>query len=246
MLSRTVEFICLTCGDVRADHRPQCPRCGGVYQERVSIHTNDSATLTETEEVVGEESRPGLDAIVFKSFEGMRSHATLANATVELTLSGPLDLGKRAEGRVADRVISVLKSEGKTVEVMPHQDSKGEDSKIRCDGADINVQVVTVPAATQFLREANQGSASTTVPILQAAAWINDAASAKAAHYSPAQNAATLLAIDVRHVAVLASEQVVQAVEQAFGNPCTSNGFGAVWLVGPLDSRCTRFPLSRW
>jgi len=246
MISRRSEFICPTCGDVRGDRSPTCPRCGVPYEERVSIHTEDSATMTDTEELVGEESRPGLEAVVFKSFDGMRSHATLANATVELTLRGPLDLGRQGEPRVADRIVSVLKSEGRAVELIPHEDSKGEDSRIKCDGTDINVQVVTVPGATQFLREANQGSASTSVPIAQAAAWINDAASAKAAHYSATQKAGTLLALDVRHVSVLASEQVVQSVERLFGDPCRSHGFGAVWLVGPLDSRCTKFPLSRW
>jgi len=216
-------------------------------QERVSIQASDSATVIEREQVVGRESRPGLEAIVFKSFDGMRSHSTLADATVQLTLSGPLDLGKRpTEARVAERVVSVLRADGRDVEMLAYDDPRGEDSKIKCDGAQVDIQVVTVPRATQFLSDANRGSASTSVPILQAAGWINDAVSAKAAHYSPVQNAQTLLAIDVRHVAVLATREVMQAIDETYGDPCSSHGFGAVWLVGPEDSLCTRFSSSRW
>jgi|SRR2546423_6470009 len=247
MALRMTDYLCLACRKVSSSPLPRCHHCGGALQERVSIQTSDSATMIEREQVVGRESRPGSEAIVFKSFDGMRSHATLADATVQLTLSGPLDLGKRpTEARVAELVVSVLRAEGRDVTILPHDDPRGEDSKIKCDGALVDIQVVTVPRATQFLSEANQSSAYTSVPILQAAAWINDAVSAKAAHYSPAQNAQTLLAIDVRHVAVLATKEVMQAVDEAYGNPCKSHGFGGVWLVGPEDSLCTRFSSSRW
>jgi hypothetical protein len=246
MIARKTEFVCLGCGDVRADPAAVCLRCGGTLQERISIETEDSARFSEKEEVVGQESRPGVDAVVFKSFEGTRSHSTLANSRVELTLSGPLDLGKPAEGRVADRIISALRAEGRSVDYLPHEDARGEDRKIRCDGTAVDVQVVSVPSDCSFLREASQRSAYTGVSILEAATWINDALSAKATRYSSAQKDATLLAIDVRHVSVLVAEEVVRTVEQTFGNPCTSHGFGAVWLVGPVDSRCTKFQSSRW
>src|SRR2546430_13130257 len=92
MALRMTDYLCLACRKVSSSPLPRCPHCGGALQERVSIQASDSATMIEGEQVVGRESRPGLEAIVFKSFDGMRSHSTLADATVQLTLSGPLDL----------------------------------------------------------------------------------------------------------------------------------------------------------
>ena len=165
---------------------------------------------------------------------------------MELTLQGPIDLGRRSDIRVADRVISILRSEGQSVELLHHEDSHGDDRRIRCNGQDVSIQVVSVPTAPDFIRDASRGSANTVVSLSDAAGWINEAVTLKAGHYSTAAKAQMLLAVDVRAVGVLASPPVVAAVEQRFGDPCATHGFGAVWLVGPLESHSTRFSGSRW
>src|SRR2546423_15414204 len=102
MALRMTDYLCLACRKVSSSPLPRCHHCGGALQERVSIQTSDSATMIEREQVVGRESRPGSEAIVFKSFDGMRSHATLADATVQLTLRGTFAEVERSTERKLD------------------------------------------------------------------------------------------------------------------------------------------------
>jgi len=247
MTDRTTQYVCQGCGDARSELLPTCPACGGSYQLHEFIRVSDSISFDEREELVGQERDEDRHAIEFKSFDGMRAHSTLDASTVELILTGPIDIGRRSDGLVADRVISQLRADGHTVALLPHDDSGGEDRKVRCDDAALTIQVVGVPAATEFLAEASRSSATTVVPIAQAADWVCQAVAKRANKYSAIDKACTILAVDARAVGVLVSAPVVSALESsADGNLCGASGFGAIWLVGPLDSLCTRLPSSRW
>jgi hypothetical protein len=217
-----------------------------VCAEQRFLTSDDGAIATDAEQLVGEESSAQTQAVTLKSFAGMRSKSALGPGGVEVTLQGPIDLGRRSDFRVATHVIDQLRADGRNVEVLTHTDKYGEDAQVRCDGEFVTIQVVSLRPTESFVAEASRGSATTLVPVAQAASWVNDAVRAKATQYGPDVRAEMLLAVDTRAVAVVALPQIVDAVHLQFGDLRSANGFGAVWLVGPLPSYTTRFPGSRW
>ena len=240
-------YRCADCTQEWADAATQCPACGSSRVGRhFGVSMAASTVMKPGIEGLADNQRGDAQVINYFTPSGSRSDATLDPTRVELTLRAPLNAGRKSEERVAERVVSQLQREGRDARVVEAKDDRGEDSVIVCDTERITVQVITVPPSTEFLRDASLGSASTIVTHEGAANWIATAVEKKQSKYSPADRAHTLLAIDAQMVGVLASPQIVKAVSQFHGDLCQTSGFGAVWIVGPSDSRCTRLGSSRF
>ena len=56
---------------------------------------------------------------------------------------------------------------------------------------------------------------------------------------APATRTETVLAIDARHVGVLALPPLIEAYLHTFGSPQIF-GFASVWVVGPTVEQCHR------
>lgn len=199
-----------------------------------------TARARGTVEAVADNPTPLGESIQYVSPSGMYSHSTLTPEELELTVKGPVDLGRRSDASVADRIIAKLRDDGRNVVVIPHEDSGGEDRKIRCDGDERIIQVVAVPGDPKFLAQASGGSASTTVPAPAAVEWIGRAVEQKAKRYSPEAKARMILAVDIRAAGVLATPTVVESLRKKYGDLCATSGFADIWLAGPSDSRSTR------
>jgi len=205
-----------------------------------------SITPAGSLEGVADNPRGDTQSIQYLSPVGSRSDSTLGRAGVEVTMRSPVDIGRRGEPVVVDRVISQLRADGREVTVLSHEDQRGEDRRINCDGENVTIQVIGVPSARTFLAEVSRGSASTSVSLDASIDWISDAVSKKAELYASVDRRKMLLAIDVRAVGVLVSPLVTTAIADRHGDLCQKAGFGSIWLVGPSDSRCTRLGSSRW
>lgn len=234
-------YRCADCTHEWLDKAVVCPACGST---RVGRHfgVGMAATVHMKASIEGlaDNRRGEVETIQYFTASGSRSDSTLSPAGIELTLRAPVNAGRISEPPVTERVLRHLRSEGRVASLLEAEDNRGEDSVIVCDGERITVQIVTVPGSTEFLKQASLGSASTTVTNEGAAHWIASAVKKKQGKYALTDRAHTLLAIDAQMVGVLASPQVAAAVAQFHGDICQQSGFGAVWIVGPSDSRCTR------
>jgi hypothetical protein len=191
-------------------------------------------------EVVSDNPVPGGSAIQYVSPSGMYSHSTISPTGIDLTIRGPIDIGRRSDTGVADRAITMLRNEGHEVILLSHQDAKGEDRKVTCDGRTLSIQVIGIPAVPTFLGEASRGSAATSGALGHVANWIADAVAKKGARYPEADKARMLLALDTRAVGVLSSTVVVGTVQRDHGDLPRRYGFAGVLLSGPSDSRSTQ------
>lgn len=238
----TSHLRCTACDAILGASPSRCPKCGGPVQTMMAIDLGGSITPRGDLEVVADNPTPDGAAVQYVSPAGMRSHSTIGPGRVEATVQGPIDLGRASDSRVADRIIDQLRAGGREVEVLQHLDHDGEDRKIRCDGVDLTIQVVATPPDPGFLAQASRGSASTSVSIPQAAAWIADSVAKKGVHYPAATKARMLLAVDTRAAGVLSSSAIVAEIQQTYGDLADKHGFADVWLSGPSDSRSTRLP----
>jgi hypothetical protein len=238
---------CNDCGHQWPSPAGPCLKCGSQNTGRLfAMSFHSVITPTATLEAVADNSRGDQQTIQYLSRSGGRADSTLGPAQLDLTLRRPIDIGKKGEPVVVERVLGQLRADGHTISTLSHRDELGEDHLVDCDGSEVVIQVIGVPTATDFIGEASRGSASTSVSLEQAASWIRDAVAKKQAQYAPAVRATMLLALDVRAVGVLVSPLVADELRARHGDLCSDSGFAAIWLVGPSDSRCTRLPGCRW
>lgn len=239
-------YRCVDCSFEWEQNEPSCPSCGGTkvgrrFGQVLAAQVQMKASLT----ALADNRHGDVEVVQYRSPNGGRADSTLSPSELTLSIGAPLHTGRSGEPAVADRVASVLRSEGHTLEVQPHRDDRGEDHALLVDGERITVQVVTLPANTEFLREASHGSASTSVSHETAAGWVADCVRKKAVQYSAKQKSQMLLAVDAHMVGALVSENIISALADKYGDTCARFGFAAIWLIGPSDSRCTRLGSSR-
>jgi hypothetical protein len=241
-------YHCNDCDFRWGDPASDCPSCGSRKIGRLSFKNfTASQGFRGALEGVADNARGDVQHVQYLSPSGMRADSSLGPKTpVDLTVRAPIDVGRRGEGIVADRVITQLRAESHIIVELEHNDSGGEDRQIKCDTDKITVQVVTVPGAPEFFRDASHGSASTSVTPAEAARWIYEAVLRKKDQYEPDLRAQMLLAVDVRAVGVLVCSSIIEKLTAQNGALCETTGFGGIWLVGPSDSRCIRLPGSRW
>lgn len=173
---------------------------------------------------------------------GARSRSAVVGDATCIEIERPVEAGRPGEARICDRVLEQLRRAGSEVARMQARDDRGEDFRVRIGAEDVTVQITNVPHDPAFWSSVAKGTHTATVTIDAAVGWIHEAIQAK----KHAAARSMLLALDVTHLGVLASDRVVAAYLKAHGDPAPSFGFGAVWLVGPTADAFVRLGTSRW
>ena len=176
---------------------------------------------------------------------GARSRELLADGVVSLNIHGPTQTGRKGESRALDTLLSKLRQEGHQPVLEAGRDERGEDGILLLQDERLTLQVVSVPSDPKLWRDANRGSATTSVPVADAAKWIRDAVFAKFTNTSPAERATTILVLDAGLAGVLSAHEVADAYLALYGDPHFEFGLASIWLVGPTPSTTTRLGTGR-
>jgi hypothetical protein len=239
----------------------RCERCGASFEEAIGPCSHcggevELAVLLTGVEATAQPGRPGAVAdepvrgggqrIRYVAPSGARSESVLTGDGVQLHVEPPVDIGTRGEPRVFDRIVALLSASGPAPDVLPASDHDGEDRVIRYGSETITIQIVSAGPGPEFWRDVAKGSGQAQGNLDVPAAWVHDAIADKAGMYTTPQKRSMLLAVDLSHLGVLSSPIFVATYIQTYGDPAEESGLGAVWLVGPTDSRCTRLGTSRW
>ena len=183
--------------------------------------------------VADQSSESGGRTINNSASSGARSTVALgADDRFTGTIAGPVDMGTRGEPRVTDILVAALRARGHAVDWRDGDDRRGVDRFLTIDGKDVSLQVVTARVDETFWAEVARGSASRTADLAAAAAWLDQAIAEKAAKYDGGSKSTMLLAIDLAHFGVLATESGTEAYRATHGDPARY-GFWSIWLVGP-------------
>jgi hypothetical protein len=237
---------CIACGISLAEPRGLCPSCGGEIE--VSVQLTGVAALAQAGSLsaVAIEAR-GADSerIQYSARTGGRSDGSRLDRCVQVTVGPPVDVGTRGEDDIFPLVLAVLGATGTPPVIIPADDQRGEDRRVRHGDADITIQMVTGGPGTAFWNAVASGRGAVEADLETAASWVNDAIVLKSGLYSQDQKRDMLLALDMRHLGVLAHPAFVEAYIWKYG-ATDGYGFGGVWLVGPSHDRCIRPGGSRW
>lgn len=239
MTSPSNTIRCTACGAEHQTTTTACPNCGGMLLVTAPF-MGGGLRPSGSVECVADNPTPGGSAIQYVSPGGMYSHSTHSPTGIDVTLKGPVDIGRRSDTTVADRAVDLLRANGHEVRLITHTDALGEDRRVNCDGRTLAVQVIGVPTAPGFLADASRGSATTSWSVDQAADRVTEAVAKKAAHYSASDRAGMLLTVDIRVAGQLSSPEVVRNIEARHGDLPRLHGFAGVILSGPSDSRSTQ------
>ena len=177
--------------------------------------------------------------------KGARSHELLADGVVSLDIHGPTETGRKGEARVLDTLLNTLRQEGLQPVLEAGRDERGEDGILLLQDERLTLQVVSVPGCPELWRDANRGSATTSVTVADAAKWIRDAVSAKYTNTSPAERATTIVVLDAGLAGILSAHEVADAYLATYGNPHMEFGLASIWLVGPTASTTMRLGTGR-
>jgi hypothetical protein len=236
MSTTVLPYKCHNCGEYFGPPSASCPRCGcgswdaTVYPEGFALNTAIGRPGT-----VAQSRTEGGERTQYTSPAGTESSSEVNDGRVTFELRGTQDVGKEGEARVIECVAGALRAQGHEVRAVVRNeeekrddDKHGVDGRLEVDGRPIPIQIVTAPLDCEFLAAAAKGVARTEVTWLAAARWLQQAIKSKSSHYPPDDRKSMLLAIDVRHVAVV---RVI--VDSNLRAEAAAAGFDAVWLVGP-------------
>jgi hypothetical protein len=241
-------ITCARCDTVKTQSGSACSMCGSLDQsvtvEGVGMEARGElgagGTVTEERDASGEQFR-----IQTQTPGGARSHELLAAGVVSLNIHGPTQTGRKGERRALDTLLSRLRQEGHQPFLEEGWDERGEDGILLLQGDRLTLQVVSVPSDPKLWRDANHESATTSVPVADAAKWIRDAVFAKFTNTSPAERATTIVVLDAGLAGVLSAHEVADAYFALYGDPHLEFGLASVWLVGPTPSTTTRLGTGR-
>jgi hypothetical protein len=237
---------CIACGAFLQEPIGPCPLCGGQIEVSVGITGVSATARVGSVEAAAREPLDGGERIRYSAASGARSKSDLIETRVRAHVQPPVDVGKRGEERVFARVLDVLATTG-SAPLIDHSasDSTGEDRVVWYCQERITIQIVAATPRGSFWKDVATGGGEVEADLDTAATWVHEAIVDKARRYSSAQKHAMLLAIDLRHLGILAVPAFVSAYFRVHGAP-DEFGFGGVWLIGPTDDRCVRLGNSRW
>lgn len=177
-----------------------------------------------------------------QSLGGTRSRAIVDRDSVSVDVSAGSDIGRGGEREVIEICKRALLSRGHAVREEPADDARGIDARLIVDDARVSIQIVTLPIATEYWRDAKVSSATTTVSHDHASSWARDAIAMKAERYSSTERAHTTLALDARSVGILDDPRLLGVLER----DAVASGFSDVWLVGPTERHVRFLVPGRW
>jgi hypothetical protein len=225
-----------------------CSLCGSLDQsaaiELVGVKSRcevgNVGTVAEERDASGEQFR-----IRTQTPGGARSHELLADGVVSLDIHGPTQTGRKGEARALDTLLSKLRQEGHEPVLEAGRDERGEDGILLFQEERLTLQVVSVPSCSKLWRDANRDSATTSVPVADAASWIRRAVFSKHINMSPPELATTIVVLDAGLAGVLSAHEVTDAYLAVYGDPRLEFGLASIWLVGPTPSTTTRLGTGR-
>jgi hypothetical protein len=201
-----------------------------VYPPTIIIHGREQSSGDTVTRV----SAPGTESVARISPSG----------DVSLVIQGAQGVGRSGEARIAKSVASWLANEGVSRTLLPGNDPRGEDRRLRTGERTLTIQIVTVPSDTKMWEEARKSSTSTVVGIDGAADWIAAAIQKKAEKTSVADRRNTILVLDAQHANSLTELAVIERFVAGSGDPKTTYGFAGVWIVGSSSAHCARIGTS--
>jgi len=177
---------------------------------------------------------------------GSQSSTSLVDNDLAAHVKAPVDIGRPGEPRVLACIVAYLAGNGKIASRLPATDHLGEDGVLQIIGERVVVQVVTVNPRPGFWGGVAKGDGQVLATLTEAVDWIHAAIVEKAKLYPPEDKSSMLLAVDLVHIGVLAGPDFAARYHARYGDPSLSSAFGAVWLVGPTESRVCSLGSSRW
>ena len=184
----------------------------------------------------------GPDRVLLNDFKGQATAERNADGDLRVAVSGNPARGRKNETRAIDTLAEALGIQGRPVQQAVKADCERSeaDGFIEFkDGTRAPVQVVSVPADAAFGAAAATTGAEVNVSPEDAVKWIDDAIRKKVDRYADKQRGEMLLALDMRHVGLLADQSFVRAYRDSHGDPA-AHGFKDIWLVGPVVARVIR------
>lgn len=181
----------------------------------------------------------GPSRIEVNDFKGRADGHVKEDGTLNVSIQGGPRRGRLNEYSVLKVLSSAIATQSSLeVTVLGGDDSRGEDGRLQIASDNYVVQIVTVPVDQEYGQKIASGDFQIRLTADIAANWINAAIQHKLTIVE-ADRARTILALDIRHVAILTDERVLQEFASRF--PATGSlGFAQIWLVGPLRVRSAR------
>lgn len=246
-MSRTIK--CSNCGAPFSEVIGPCKRCGGTIELSIALMGNEINSAIGQVGTVIDTSSEDEQCIKYTSPTGAQSKASLIGNFLTISVKPPVDIGRLGESRVLACIKNNFKKLGRNLkEPKDNEQAKddcGEDGVLIIDGNRVALQIVTINPDKKFWRNVANGAGEANVGILEVLKWINDAISMKA-FYEINFKRTMLLAIDVGHIGVIASDKVGTYYLQVYGDPTIQYGFGGVWLVGPTENNILNLGNSCW
>lgn len=181
----------------------------------------------------------GTDRIEVNDFSGTSTMNLQPDGTLNVLINGRVRRGTSNEESVLKVLRSALEvTVGMPVELIPGEDARGEDGKLRFGGQTYVAQVVTVPSGRDIGKEIASGKFEIRLTEQLAVDWISGSIEHKTS-IAPMDRPRTILALDVRHVGMLCEPSLVEKMLRERPN-IAQLGFAQIWLVGPVSSRCVR------
>jgi hypothetical protein len=238
---------CTACGISLAESKGPCPRCGAAIGVSVQLAgTQADSKVGSVGAASREPTTGGGERIQYSAPTGARSDSVRADGRVGAVVEPPVDVGRKGEEDVFARVLDVLAATGTAPVIKPRpKDDAGEDRVVKYGNEEITIQIACGGPGTSFWRDVSSGRGEIKADLETAAEWARDVISRKAILYSPSQKHAMLLALDLRHLGVLADPELVNVYLRRYGPP-DGFGFGGVWLIGPTEDRSVRLGNSKW
>lgn len=219
-----------------------CPSCGSM-DVTVLAQGVEARSAVGNVGTVAEEGHisDGEFRVRVQTPGGARSEGHLTAADLSLKAGGAIEMGRKGEPRVVATLLAKLNQGEAQAELVPGaEDERGEDSILRIQGERRILQVVSVPSAREFWRDASRSTAEMSASVPDAVTWLRETITAKSSKTPPAERSKTILALDAVHAGVLARDEVMDAYHQLHGDPEDEFGFAGIWLVGPTVSTTTR------
>jgi hypothetical protein len=180
----------------------------------------------------------GPGGTVINDFRGT-SRSEVVDGFVKIEVLEAPPRGRENEPNVLGVLASVLTHRNQAKpRIEQGRDANGEDGVLVFPNGDrLAVQIVSVPVDSNHWKNVSKGKAAVQLSIEEAASWLHEAIEKKKRAIASADGARIVLALDTRHCAQLAHEQVIESFHRQFGDAAIY-GFAQIWLVGPVTGRC--------
>jgi len=221
-------------GDLKVGHLPAAPRTSELIMD-ITL-TPEPCRVIASPMPMGTVFEGPLDAPEGRTVDarpplgGRSLSKTNSTGDACVDLSGPLDVGRQNEPRVLKTLIQKLREGGAQVSRLEGAvDADGEDGRLKIDGRDTVVQVVSMPPNGPLWRDlVDRGKSSWSGSRDEVVQFIR-----KALDLKRPKAAGSILVLDASHMGAPIGPRLVSAYLEQHGPPEAEFPFEAVWIVGP-------------